>query len=56
MFPLNESTRNVSMGVCVCDICGMYVLCAAGTLSIKTADHGEAECKSKRIMEGRTSC
>ena len=26
----------------VCDICGMYLLCAAGKLSIKTADHGEA--------------
>ena len=50
MFPLNELTKNASMGVCVCDICGMYVLCAAGTLSIKTADQGKAECKSKRIM------
>ena len=52
MFPLNELTKNASMGVCVC----VTYVCAAGTLSIKTADHGEAECKIKLIMEGRTSC
>ena len=50
MFPLNEVNEECEYGVCVCDICGMYVLCAAGTLSIKTADQGEAECKSERIM------